>query len=50
MTTFVDALYSLVGITEGDHHTEYGGRTYVTPPLTEYDNGKENDTSAHQID
>ena len=43
MTTFMEALHHLVGITEEDHHTEYGGTVYVTPPLTEYDNGKEND-------
>lgn len=41
MTTFVEALYSLVGITEEDHHTEYGGETWITPPLTENDDGKE---------
>lgn len=50
MTTFLDAMYSLIGITEEDMNTpghviEYEGRTYVTPPIIENDDGKETDSS-----
>ena len=48
MTTFLDAMYSLIGITEEDMNTpghviEYEGRTYVTPPIIDNDDGKEDD-------
>lgn len=50
MTTFLDAMYSLIGITEEDMNTpghviEYEGRTYVTPPIIDNDDGKETDSS-----
>ena len=46
MTTFLDAMYSLIGITEEGMNTpghviEYEGRTYVTPPIIDNDDGKE---------
>ena len=42
MTTFLDALYSLVGMTEDDmntpgHSIEYEVRTYTTPSLIDHD-------------
>ena len=40
MTTFLDALTDLIGITE-EHGTEYGGATYTTPSLIDHDDGKE---------
>lgn len=46
VTTFLDALYSLIGMTEDDmntpgHSIEYEGRTYITPSLIDHDDGKE---------
>lgn len=48
---FRERMYSDVGITEEDMNTpghviEYEGRTYVTPPIIENDDGKENDGRA----
>lgn len=44
MTSFLDALGDLIGITE-PHRDEYDGDTYETPSLIDHDDGKENDTS-----
>lgn len=38
---FMERLYSDAGITEDGHVIEYEGRTYVTPPIIENDDGKE---------
>lgn len=46
MTTFLDALADLVGLTD-PHIDHYQGRTYTTPALTtDHDDGKENDGRA----
>ena len=44
MTSFIDALGDLIGLTE-PHLDEYDGGHYVTPSLIDHDDGKENDTS-----
>ena len=41
MSWLLDALTEAYA--DRDHHTEYGGTVYITPPLTENDDGKEND-------
>ena len=43
MTSFIDALGDLIGLTE-PHLDEYDGGHYVTPSILR-DDGKENDTS-----
>lgn len=43
MTAFLDDLFLAGCYTDHDHHTEYGGDIYITPPLTENDDGKEED-------
>lgn len=49
MSWLLDALtreYERTDALQRDHHTEYGGTVYITPPLTENDDGKENDGRA----
>lgn len=48
VTTFLDALYSLVGMTEEDmntpgHSIEYEGRTYTTPALIDHDDQQDDE-------
>lgn len=43
MNRFLEELALIGCYTDHDHHTEYGGETFVTPPPTENDDGKEND-------
>ena len=42
MTSFIDALGDLIGLTE-PHLDEYDGADYITPSLIDHDDGKEND-------
>ena len=44
MSTLLDELWA-VGTLTDDHDTEYDGEHYVTPSLSDHDDGKENDTS-----
>lgn len=43
MTSFIDALGDLIGLTE-PHLDEYDGTEFVTPSLIDHDDGKENST------